>query len=282
MKRVLAVAVACLLMAGALLVRNAITDDDADGDGNNGTEPGEDDDLVVACIPELADACEALERQVTELRIEDPGDTIAASADVDAWVTLDPWPEMAGTQRLRNADAVATDELVVIARDVPAALLCGPVTWTCLVDTLASDQVAVPDPSTASGRLVLGHAAVDLFGRDLAANDFDDPDFSRRLRRVGVSSDPLDDIRIGLPEPLATGAFALDAARLGSRPVRTGPGRSPATVAVVVAGPGRDRIATKSAFITALADLGWTIDPTAATTGLPRAGVLVALAEEVA
>jgi hypothetical protein len=281
MKRVLAVGVACLLMAGALVVRNAITgDDEGDGDDGSGSDPGGDGDLVVACIPELEDACRALDRQVSDLRIEDPADTIGTAGDVDAWVTLDPWPAMAGVERLADREPVADDALVVLAQagSVPAGCEDG-LTWTCLVAELG-DRVAVPDPGTATGRLVLGHAAIDLFGGPLASNDFVDPAFAEAMRTLDVGGDPLGDIRIGLPEPAATGALRLDLATLGNRPVQSGPGASPATVAVVVAGPQRDRVAGEPSFTEALAGLGWRVDPQSQTSGLPNAGVLVALTEE--
>src|SRR5688500_263721 len=94
MKRVLALAGAVFLIAAAIVVRAVIVVDDEDSVGTGG---GDDGDLVVACSPELREACEAIEG-VTELRIEHPGatiDALAAGGQIDAWVTLDPWPEMA-------------------------------------------------------------------------------------------------------------------------------------------------------------------------------------------
>jgi hypothetical protein len=282
MKRVLALAVACLLMAGALAVRNVLTDDDDDGD----TDGGEEGDLVIACIPELEAACRALEREVAELRIEDPAATIE-DPDVDAWITLDPWPAMVeletGTSPFPGAPVpVAATDLVLIAREDQVPSTCETVTWTCLVDQLG-DLVAVPDPDSASGRLVLGHAAVDFFGPGLASNDFADPGFSDRLAALSIGGEPLEDIAVGLPEPVATGSLVVQLAELGNRRESfvESPGAQPATVAVVVAGRQADRVHGEPSFTEALAELGWEILPDAATTGLPDAGVLLALAQEV-
>jgi hypothetical protein len=284
MKRVLALAVACLLVAGALAVRAALASDD-DGDGTDDDSSG--GGLVIACVPELAQACEALDRDVAELRIEDPEDTIA-DPDVDAWVTLDPWPAIAATATRRDpfprdtAVPVAQTDLVLIVREEQVPGGCDPVAWTCLVDELG-DNVAV-DPDSGSGLLVLGFAAADLHGGEgLASNDFDDPDFRRRLDALDIGRDPLADIRVGLPEPVATGALAVQLERLGTRrdTLVEAPGPFPATVAVVVAGREADRVAGEPSFTAALGELGWDLRTDAATTGLPSPGVLFALSREV-
>jgi hypothetical protein len=286
MARVLALLGAILLIAAALVARSILDDesgDDGDGGGDGGAS------LAVACIPELREACEAVDRDVT-LTIEDPGETIARIADgddVDAWITLDPWPAMASflddSVELDDPIGVATSDLVVLARTARLPDRCDPPAWTCLVDVLG-DSVAAPAATTALGVLVLGHAATDFFGGPFAANDLADPALADRLAALDLAGrDPLEDLRVGLPEPAATGALEVQLASLGVRLEQfdTGPGASPATVAVVVAGDDADRIAEDPAFTAALADLGWDVVPDAATTGLPNAGVLVALQEAV-
>lgn len=279
MKRVLALAVACLLVAGAILIRDVVTDDD---EGEVTTE-GSGGGLVVACIPELIEACETLDAQVLE---QDPAETIAALAageDIDAWVSVDPWPEMAGIIDDRISlgvpEPVAQTDLVLLVRTGEIPNGCGePVTWTCLVDGLG-DEVAVPGGSSAVAPLIAGHAAED-FLPGLASNDFADPEFERRIGDLDTGiDDPLGDIRVGLPEPAATGALAVDLPSLGGRrsTLTESPGRSGATVAVVVAGPAAQEVGGNNAFAQALASLRWEVTPDAATTGLPRAGVLVAL-----
>jgi hypothetical protein len=285
MKRVLALAVACLLIAAALAARSAVGDDsdDDDGDADGGSNGG---DLVIACIPELENACEAIDRDLADLRIEDPDATIA-DPDVDAWITLDPWPEIAEMQAGREifgpAVAVAQTDLVLIAREAQVPPGCDPVAWSCLVDALG-DRVALANPATAAALLLLGHAAIDFFGDPaLVSNDFSDPALADRLAALGIGGDPLDDVRIGLPEPSATGALEVQLALFGSRLDQfvMAPGRFPATVAVVVAGRDADRVASERSFTDALAELGWDVDPGSATTGLPNPGVLLALAQEV-
>lgn len=85
-----------------------------------------------------------------------------------------------------------------------------------------------------------------------------------------------------LPDPDVTVITAADfgrevAGRARGEAFSGHPGATPATVAAVVAGDDAGRIAGESSFRDALARLGWTLDADAATTGLPNAGVLVAL-----
>jgi hypothetical protein len=283
MKRVLALAVACLLVAGALAVRAALASDD-DGDDNDDASGG--GDLVIACVPELRDACQTFDGDGTELRIEDPAATIA-DPDVDAWITLDPWPAIAATDAGRDlfptVVPVAQTDLVLLAREQRVPDGCDPLRWTCLVDDLG-DDVAVADPTTASGLLVLGFAAADFHGGpNLASNDFDEADFADRFDALAVGGNPLGDIRDGLPEPVATGALAVQLSRLGSRldAFVESDGAFPATVAVVVAGREADRVAGEPSFTAALGEFGWDLRTDAATTGLPSPGVLFALSREV-
>lgn len=282
MSRVLALIGAVCLIAAAILARALLTDDGEEGDGGG----GDGEALVVACIPELRAACEAIDRPM-QLSIEAPSETIgrlAAGEDIDAWVTLDPWPEMAGIVEPRAVadpvEPVASDELVLLARTNSAedAGCDDPLTWSCLVDALG-DSVAVPEPTAGLGVLVLGQAATDFFGGPFAANDFGQPQLADRFALLEVDDDAFEDMRVGLPEPAATGVLELDLDSLGVRrgDFTVSTSAAPVTVAVVVAGPRADRVAGEPAFTTALEDAGWTLDPAAATTGLPNAGVLVAL-----
>lgn len=280
MSRVLALVGAVLLIAAAILARAVLDDDDEGDDGGSA--------LVVACIPELADACEAIDRAI-ELTIEDPADTIerlAAGEAIDAWVTLDPWPEMAAIVedrvRLDEVVAVASSDLVLLARTTEVPEGCDPVTWTCLVDGLG-DRVEVPDPDSALGRLVVAFAAND-FHPGFAANELrDDVALQDRLAALGIDAGgvPPEVDMLVLPDPDATGTTAASFdTNVASRPAGSGftsHATSPAAVAVVVAGPDADRITGEPSFTAALEDLGWALDAGAATTGLPNAGVLVAL-----
>jgi hypothetical protein len=285
MKRVLALAVACLLMAGALGVRSVLSDDDGDGEG--GSDGGEEGDLVIACIPELEDACQALERDVAELRIEDPATTIA-DPDVDAWVTLDPWPEIAEIES--SADLfgpsipVAEADLALIARSTEVPPGCDPVEWVCLVAALG-DRVAV-DAGSALGLLVLAQAGSE-FRPGFALNELrDDFELQAFLDSIDLTaSDPVGDMLV-LPDPDASGTSSADMeSRVGRSATADdfvdSPSGAPATVAVVVAGREADRVTGEPSFTEALEQLGWELRSSAATTGLPNPGVLLALAQEV-
>ncbi len=291
MKRVLAVAVASLLVALGIVIRGALDDDDGDdGRGDDGPTA----ELVVACVQELAAACEALDAAVT---IEDPDDTIAAAGDYDAWVTFDPWPEIADvsddeTRFLGERIAVASSDLVVLFRVPSVPDECdGEATFACLVD--AGSRVHAPSQRRALGPLVLAFAGVGFFGRPFATNDLreDAPeqlDLQARLRRVRVDvADPVSDmlLPLGGAGPQATGTTEADVDARVRTSVRGDDldvlADPPATVVVVVAGPAADRVAGSDALRDGLAALGWDVDvePDATTTGLPNAGVLFALQE---
>jgi len=288
MTRVLALLGAILLIAAAVVARSVLDDEDGGDDGGRDGEP-----MAVACIPELREACDALDR-LAEVTIEDPGETIARiaeGADVDAWVTLDPWPEMASIiddqARVGDGVGVATTELLLLVRTDAVPSGCAPVGWTCLVDGL-DNRVVLPDPDAALGRLAAAFAANDFFP-GFAANELrDDPELQRRLDAVGIDRSgpaPYEDMLV-LPDPDATAITGADFERaVAPRPTgesfSTYPTGQPATIAVVVAGDEGDRIAGEPSFTEALEALGWTIAPDAATTGLPGAGVLVALQDAV-
>jgi hypothetical protein len=291
MKQVLAIAVAALLVAVAIVVRDAIDSDDADnGDGG---EPDADGEIVVACVTELADACEALEGVV--LRVQDPSETLADGADVDAWVTLDPWPGIAELQDtaldLDHAAAVARTDLVLLAR--PASLPDGCADWACVTVATGSNRAALPRAGTALGALLLGHAALGWSeatrpGAPFAANELDLPEFEAWLGALTFVRDPVADmLQLGRAGPAAAGTTAADvelrvAPSAQADALDTSPTPVPAAVAVVVVGQASARVADDDGFRDALAALGWDLDPEAATTGLPGPGVLLALTQEIA
>lgn len=290
MKRVLAVAVAALLVAVAIVVRDAIDD------GNDGRRrAGDGGDLVVACVTELRDACEAL-AGVSELRVEDAADTVE-STDVDAWVTYDPWPAMAEVDAGRppvegDVVAVGRTELVLLARSAALPGACGgEASWACVAEAAGSGAPALPPRTTALGILLLGHAAASWSaevrpGEPFAANEFDLPDFDAWHRSLVFLRDPVADMIVFAPAgPVAAGTTAavvetvVTPSREASR-LDVATTVVPASVAVVVVGHGADRLAGQQAFLDALAELGYdAAEPTARTTGLPAPGVLVALQE---
>lgn len=293
MTRALAVAGAVLLIAAAVLARAVLRDG---GDGDDGGDPS---GLVIACIPELAAACEALDRPA-ELRIEDPADTIAAvesGIDIDAWVTLDPWPAIAAFESddplFASAEPVAVDDLALVVRATSVPSDCpAPPTWTC-IQADDPDRAVLPRTDTASGLLATGLATADVFLTETGSAAFASQDLADGgpagdfVDAYVFDDDPLlDMLQIGSAGPFATILRAGEAnARIGGTREEpnlvVGPTATGATVAVVVAGPRADRLAGEPAFTAALVDAGWNPTPDAATTGLPNPGVLVALAQEV-
>lgn len=280
MKRVLALVGAILLVAVAVVVRGAL-----DGDESGADLPDDDADLTVACVRELARACDALPGDV---RIEDPAATLGRVDEVDAWVTLDPWPAMArftlGVPFPGDAVGVATSPLLLLARTGAVPDGCEPIAWTCLVDGLG-DGVVLPPSRTALGRLALGAAAEDFLPGFSRADLFDDAELGRRIDELGTAADPIADIfAFGPAGPKATATTGADLiARFDGRRedanFTRGAGARPVTIAVVVAGPAAGRVAAHPAFTDALADAGWTLADGSTSAGLPEPGVLFALQE---
>lgn len=293
MKQLLAVAGAALLIALAVVVRGALDDDGDSGDDGDGR--GDGGELVVACVRELREACEAIDG-VGELRVEDPADTIAAAGEVDAWVTFDPWPAIAAEEQRREVFEgtpvpVGSSELVLVSRTDALAEACAEdPNWACVVDVAPSAAPALPPPTTALGALLLGHAAADWSavvrpGEPFARNEFELPEFRAWLGGLDVSADPVADMLQFAPAgPAATGTTLADFDRRVASSPRAGGLRETvgdAVVAIVVAGPRAGRVAGDDGFLGALEDLGWHRTPDAVTTGLPNPGVLLALSQEL-
>lgn len=291
MKQVLAVGVAALLIAAALVARGAL-DDDGGGDGGDGG-------LVVACVPELRQACEAL-TEVADLRVEGPAATIeaAVAGEIDAWVTLDPWPAMAAEQQRRDVlggetVAVASTGAVLLARTAALPAGCaGTADWACVAGATGAAAPTLPRPDTALGALLLGHAArswsaVARPGEPFAANEFTLPEFEAWLGSLRFAADPVADmIQLAPAGPVATAttgavartvvATSREAGQLAASPLA-----EPASIVVVVVGPAAERVAGQRGLHDALDALGYDEldDPAARTVGLPGPGVLLALQE---
>ncbi len=196
----------------------------------------------------------ATQLDVAELRDRGPGgDDRRRRTDVDAWVTLDPWPEIAGDsttqpssltdgrrRRRRRPSVIAarTDRL-------PASGACAD--WACLAVGRRRGPT-LPLPDTALGlpgarprgrrvargrrtRTVADHARSSL------------PDVRTLARRHRRSArDPLDDMLV--LRPAGPSATAVTAGRLrrprrrlaASDGHRPSPGAVPATVVAVVTG----------------------------------------------
>ncbi len=219
MKRFGALMLAAALIVIAVVVRNRLDDNSSSG-SNSDTSAA----ATVVCVTELDAVCRALDQRHTDLtvRIEDEATTqqtlVSASFDpsnppFDAWVTLQPFPEMVAEQRSRallpvalgdTSQPLARSPLVIAAwNDRRAALetACpGGITWKCIGDQAGRPWAdvggsaawgsvkpshSVPDV-TASGLLVLAQASGSYFGRsDFARNDFDgDPGFGQWFEQL--------------------------------------------------------------------------------------------------
>ena len=217
-RRLVALAVALLMIAGALSIRNRIDDDSDSGTGSSGGSSGP---VSLTCATELEAACRALAASDSsiELTIEDAGRTAQEleNADtvegIDAWLVEAPWPEIVdGARSINGLPALFDHDAPVLARsplvlamwnDRLEAILkhCedGALTWKCIGDaagqrwsTLGGQdewgdvKPGFADPAVDGvGALVLGQAAVSFFGRtDLSTADFDTPEFQRWIRQL--------------------------------------------------------------------------------------------------
>ncbi len=208
--RLIAVVTAVALVLGALAVRNNL-DDEGDAGAGNADGP-----IRLVCARELADACGDLEGGDVSVVVEDASTTADRLAggngrpDLDAWLTIDPWPAMVEDARARagaepvlasTSDVLARSPLVIVAKadraDVLArACATTSVEWSCVGQhagaswaSLGGDETwgsvrpghLSPDTS-ASGLAVLAQASASYAGRaDLSANDLDDPAYRRWL-----------------------------------------------------------------------------------------------------
>jgi hypothetical protein len=257
-KRLLAVLGAVFMIALAVFVRGQLDDDDATSDTSTSTSGG-----TLVCVVELGDVCRELARAEpsVEVRVEDAETTEATLASstfavddppFDAWLTLEPFPELVGDRRARALQPRALDDatgplarspmVVVVWNDRRAALeaSCTPGTawpWRCVGDVAGrpwgevGGQVAwgnvkpshpLPD-LTASGLFALSQATAAFFERtDYASNDFVDPAFRRWFEQLerSIPSFPQPP-RTPLDEMLSKGPSVFDLA--GSIEAAAGP-----------------------------------------------------------
>lgn len=208
MKRLLALLGAALMIAVAFFVRDQIDDDGTSAEGG-GSGSGE--DAVLVCSTELATPCRELARQRDDIvvRIEDAATTeallVAAEpgGDVpfDAWLTLEPFPEMVAEERARAlrqpvlgdpSPTLARSPLAIVVwndrRDALAGACAGEITWRCIGDQAGRVWSEVggvaawgsvkpshsPPDRTAEGLLVISQATASYLQRsDFSRNDFD-------------------------------------------------------------------------------------------------------------
>ena len=315
--KLLALVVAVAMVGGAFYFRSRSDDEGTkidDGTKRSGK-------LRIACVSELTTACQALAGDDVEIVLTDAGDTAdtLAAADAgpppyDAWITLEPWPAMVDVVRQVDQRPALFDKTPAVASQ-PLAILTfasvveelkppcgGAVDWSCLGDNAgAQRKVAIPAAKAALGVLVAGQAASSR----LETTDFDRDairaaPFQAWLKRLlGNASSRTSDAAIRMAQ-LGPAAFIAAGTTKGfGRAAATSPQgqqkqmivvdpRPAATAKVVVAplvsGDRADRaiaLLTGKTGSSALRQAGWTVPAVAGGTGLPDAGVLVALREEI-
>ncbi len=251
-RRLVALAVALLMVAGALAIRNRV-DDDSDSGG--GSIDGGSGPVSLTCATELEAACKALADadDSIELRVEPAGVTAArleatdAVVGIDGWLVEAPWPEIVDQARGRSGlGDLFEDDPAVLARsplvlamwnDRLQAILseCDnrELTWKCIGDVAGKrwstiggeDEWGEVKPGFADpafdgvGALVLGQGAVSFFdGRtDLSRDDFDTSEFQRWIRQLAsaVPQNPTFD------DMLVIGPAAVDV--VGTTEAEAGP-----------------------------------------------------------
>jgi hypothetical protein len=246
LKRLAAVLAAVLMVAVAVVVRDWL-DEEQDSSPGDGSRQATDDGATLVCANELEAVCRALVDRDDELvvRIEPAGSTLEAlsgsdghggAADVDGWLTFDPFPAMVDEARHRSGlqplidrptSALARSPLVVAVWDdrreaLVASCPDGDITWRCVGDVAGTpwpttgglEAWGAVKPSharadqTAIGLLALASAVTSWFGTsDLASQDFRDPAFESWFERLERSipqfpappRTPLDDMLFGGP-----------------------------------------------------------------------------------
>ena len=192
MRRVLAVLGAVGMVVAAIVIRQAIDDEDD-------SDPSSDGTTVIICAEDLIEECEAFGSRI-EVRSEPAATTAAAIADgtvaddVDAWITTTAWLEVVDGRTpdaLGDRRALATSPTVVATApgrfDAITDLCAGDDVWSCLGGSAGSDwadlgdgthpewrelKVGLTDPDSAVGLSGLAAASAGFFGNTaFAAND---------------------------------------------------------------------------------------------------------------
>lgn len=163
-ERILAVCAVVLLVALAVVARDALAGDDGGDGSGGGSGGGGDGGLVAACTPDLRSLCDALAdagEVAPDPLVLDAGIDAADERTPDVWLTWDPAPQVAnagttsGPEPWGEPVALGSAELAVLLepadRDALAGA-CGTIDWACLA-TEADRTVAVGvgDPATAEG-----------------------------------------------------------------------------------------------------------------------------------
>ncbi|CAN5750944.1 hypothetical protein BH24ACT5_BH24ACT5_23740 [soil metagenome] len=195
-KRLAAVLVAVLLVAGAFVVRRQFLDDDSPAGPTQATS--------VVCITELSAACDALAGQGLAVSVRDAGETLDAlatladPADAPVWITVAPYPAMVDSLRRANGlpelsptmIGMAHSELVLAVstegRAEALATTCGTgLVFECVVEHVGDDWSDIGGESswgtvrpsfgevaaTATGLIALAAATTARLGTDEVGRD---------------------------------------------------------------------------------------------------------------
>jgi hypothetical protein len=293
--RLIALVVAIVLVVGAVVIRNAIDDDNG-----SSTARQHDGPIRVVCDDEVYDACASLDPSRYEVRREDAAVSAAAlvgdkEPGFDVWLAPASWPGIVDDARARNGEAaslVAEEEPV--ARSPLVVVGGADVTgcdWKCI--GMKSFSLGGAAPRSALGTIELGAAATGFLGTSgFAANDLDTP-FRTWLEgmteRVVANDQPVTTLlqsRAFFDAAISTEADArteLDAASADRKAGLSLQYPAPVAYVDIVAvdvAPARGRAAAQVARTVGslLQSRGWKA-PSSSTDGLPRPGVLAALRE---
>jgi hypothetical protein len=206
----LAVFAALGMVVAAVLVRQAIDDDEA---GDDETADGA---LQIICAADLKPVCDGLEGvDVRYMQASTTAEFIVTGSSqiesTDGWVTTSAWLEVLESRAPEalgdDGELLATSTAIVAVEpdrtNAVSALCQGARLWRCLGDSagvpwaeLGSGgqpgwgplQTGLPRADDASGLAVLASVAAGYFGStDFARNDFDATDFGPWL---GQLADP--------------------------------------------------------------------------------------------
>jgi hypothetical protein len=271
-RRIGAVLIAVALIAGALLLRRTVLDDDADAfPGPSATTPPTSEPATPAaslvCITELAAACQAIRAEHADLAvtIEGAGTTLDRLAELPdgepspLWLTIQPFPAMLEVLRSNarldpvaaTTDTVATTRLAVAApadgrADVLVAACENEPLWRCIGDH-AGDPWTELGGQAAWNTVRPSLGAVDVHAVALAsfaaavAGYFGTPDIRAQMWQADPAFTPWVNRLAGAVSTSALSA-GTPLATMAVRPPLDLAATTDAEV-VEIAGPGGDRFA---------------------------------------
>lgn len=257
--RILALLAAVAMVAGALVLRGAMDDD----------EERTSTTLRLVCSTELAAVCDAVAADGdtrVEATVEAAADTAArltavgpgADAGLDGWLVAGPWPTIVDEARERAAADPLLDDGAVLARS-PIVLAVRPdraevlgrhceggtVGWKCLGQQASEPwsslpngrpewgpvKPGLPSVSTAAGLAVLAAASVGYFGAPVASSaELDDGSYQDWLRKLldAVPTRPSSALQTLLQRPSAFDAVGALEAEAAPAVARTAANPKPA------------------------------------------------------